>query len=68
MPYPQVVRRNAKRAMLSIEGQCRGACSYCARQGETLADVARRPTIITKIADAGDVLGLNAVISNRLMK
>jgi hypothetical protein len=54
--------------MLSIEGQCRGACSYCARQGETLADVARRPTIITKIADAGDVLGLNAVISNRLMK
>lgn len=55
-----------KGAMLFIEGQMpRGVFVLCSGKVKLSTTSREGKTIITKIADAGDVLGLNAVISNR---
>jgi CRP/FNR family cyclic AMP-dependent transcriptional regulator len=55
-----------KGAMLFIEGQQpRGVFVLCAGKSKLSTSSREGKTIITKISDAGDVLGLNAVISNR---
>jgi CRP/FNR family transcriptional regulator, cyclic AMP receptor protein len=55
-----------KGAMLFIEGQLpRGVFVLCAGKVKLSTTSREGKTIITKISDAGDVLGLNAVISNR---
>jgi CRP/FNR family cyclic AMP-dependent transcriptional regulator len=54
-----------KSAMLFIEGQQpRGVFVLCAGKAKLSASSSEGKTIITKISDAGDVLGLNAVISD----
>lgn len=55
-----------KSAMLFIEGQQpRGVFVLCAGKAKLSTSSAEGKTIITKISEAGDVLGLNATISNR---
>jgi len=55
-----------KGAMLFIEGQQpRGVFVLCTGKAKLSTSSREGKTIITKIADSGDVLGLNAVISNR---
>jgi CRP/FNR family transcriptional regulator, cyclic AMP receptor protein len=55
-----------RRAMLFIEGQqARGAFVLCTGKAKLSATSRRGKTIITKISEHGDVLGLNATISNR---
>ena len=55
-----------KGAMLFIEGQQpRGIFVLCAGKTKLSTSSREGKTIITKISDSGDVLGLNAVISNR---
>ena len=54
-----------KGAMLFIEGQtARGVFVLCSGKVKLSTTSREGKTIITKISDAGDVLGLNAVISN----
>jgi CRP/FNR family cyclic AMP-dependent transcriptional regulator len=53
-------------AMLFIEGQLpRGVFVLCAGKVKLFASSSEGKTIITKVSEAGDVLGLNATISNR---
>jgi CRP/FNR family cyclic AMP-dependent transcriptional regulator len=53
-------------AMLFIEGQQgRGAFVLCAGKAKSSTTSREGRTIITKISEHGDVLGLNATISNR---
>jgi CRP/FNR family transcriptional regulator, cyclic AMP receptor protein len=55
-----------KGAMLFIEGQQpRGVFVLCAGKAKLSTSSRDGKTIITKISDSGDILGLNAVISNR---
>jgi CRP/FNR family cyclic AMP-dependent transcriptional regulator len=55
-----------KSAMLFIEGQQpRGVFVLCVGKAKLSTSSREGKTIITKISDSGDVLGLNAVISNR---
>lgn len=55
-----------KGAMLFIEGQQpRGVFVLCVGTAKLSTSSREGKTIITKISDSGDVLGLNAVISNR---
>ncbi len=55
-----------KSAMLFIEGQQpRGVFVLCAGKVKLSTSSKEGKTIITKISDPGDVLGLNATISNR---
>ncbi len=55
-----------KGAMLFIEGQQpRGVFVLCNGKAKLSTSSREGKTIITKISDAGDVLGLNAVISSR---
>src|SRR5258707_12606823 len=55
-----------KSAMLFIEGQQpRGVFVLCAGKVKLSTSSREGKTIITKLSDAGDVLGLNATISNR---
>ena len=55
-----------KSAMLFIEGQQpRGVFVLCAGKAKLSTSSTQGKTIITKISEAGDVLGLNATISNR---
>jgi len=55
-----------KSAMLFIEGQQpRGVFVLCAGKVKLSTSSSDGKTIITKISEAGDVLGLNATISNR---
>jgi len=74
LPVPAVQRLNEikstavypKSAMLFIEGQQpRGVFVLCAGKAKLSTSSAEGKTIITKISEAGDVLGLNATISNR---
>ena len=52
--------------MLFIEGQRpRGVFVLCAGKAKLSTSSSDGKTIITKISEAGDVLGLNATISNR---
>jgi CRP/FNR family cyclic AMP-dependent transcriptional regulator len=54
-----------KSAMLFIEGQQpRGVFVLCTGKAKLSTSSAEGKTIITKISEAGDVLGLNAAISN----
>ena len=54
-----------KSAMLFIEGQQpRGVFVLCAGRAKLFTSSTEGKTIITKISEAGDVLGLNATISN----
>jgi CRP/FNR family transcriptional regulator len=55
-----------KSAILFIEGQQpRGVFVLCAGRVKLSTSSKEGKTIITKLSDAGDVLGLNATISNR---
>jgi CRP/FNR family transcriptional regulator len=55
-----------KGAMLFIEGQQpRGVFVLCVGKAKLSTSSREGKTIITKLSDSGDVLGLNAVISNR---
>lgn len=55
-----------KGSMLFIEGQQpRGVFVLCAGKAKLSTSSREGKTIITKISDSGDVLGLNAVVSNR---
>src|SRR5208337_457089 len=55
-----------KSAMLFIEGQQpRGVFVMCAGKAKLSTSSAEGKTVITKISEAGDVLGLSATISNR---
>ena len=55
-----------KSAMLFIEGQDpRGVFVLCAGTAKLSTSSTEGKTIITKLSEAGDVLGLNATISNR---
>ncbi len=55
-----------KFSMLFVEGQqSRGVFVLCAGQAKLSASSFAGKTIITKISEPGDVLGLNAVIANR---
>src|ERR1700747_1097078 len=55
-----------KGAMLFIEGQqARGVFVLCAGKAKLSTSSREGKTIITKLSDSGDVLGLNSVISNR---
>jgi len=55
-----------KGAMLFIEGQQpRGVFLLCAGKAKLSTSSREGKTIITKLSEAGDVLGLNAVVSNR---
>src|SRR5271166_5463412 len=55
-----------KSAMLFIEGQQpRGVFVLCAGRAKLSTSSAEGKTIITKISEPGDVLGINATISNR---
>jgi CRP/FNR family cyclic AMP-dependent transcriptional regulator len=74
LPLPAVQRLNdikstaiyPKGAMLFIEGQQpRGVFVLCAGKAKLSTSSREGKTIITKISDSGDVLGLNATISNR---
>jgi len=74
LPLPAVQRLNEikstavypKTTMLFIEGQQpRGVFVLCAGKAKLFTSSSDGKTIITKISGAGDVLGLNATISNR---
>ena len=74
LPLPAVQKLNEikstaiypKAAMLFIEGQQpRGVFVLCTGKAKLSTSSKEGKTIITKVADAGDVLGLNATISNR---
>ena len=55
-----------RRAMLFMEGQqSRGAFVLCSGQAKLSTSSFEGKTVITKVSRAGDVLGLNAVVSNR---
>ncbi len=55
-----------KSAMLFIEGQQpRGVFVLCTGKAKLSTSSAEGKTVITKISEAGDVLGLSAAISNR---
>src|ERR1700758_2450597 len=55
-----------KSAMLFIEGQQpRGVFVLCAGKAKLSTSSREGKTIITKVSDSGDILGLNAVVSNR---
>ena len=55
-----------KSAMLFIEGQSpRGVFVLCSGKVKLSTSSSEGKTIITKLSEAGDVLGLNAAISNR---
>jgi CRP/FNR family cyclic AMP-dependent transcriptional regulator len=55
-----------KSAVLFIEGQRpRGVFILCTGKAKLSTSSSEGKTIITKISEAGDVLGLNAVVSNR---
>jgi CRP/FNR family cyclic AMP-dependent transcriptional regulator len=55
-----------KSAMLFIEGQQpRGVFVLCVGKAKLSTSSSEGKTIITKLSEAGDVLGLNATISNR---
>ena len=55
-----------KSAMLFLEGQqARGVFVLCSGKAKLSTSSSEGKTIITKISEAGDVLGLSAVISNR---
>src|SRR5271166_4899730 len=55
-----------KSAMLFIEGQQpRGVFVLCTGKAKLSTSSAEGKTLITKISEAGDVLGLNATMSNR---
>jgi CRP/FNR family transcriptional regulator len=55
-----------KSAMLFVEGQQpRGVFVLCAGKAKLFTSSSDGKTIITKISEAGDLLGLNATISNR---
>jgi CRP/FNR family transcriptional regulator, cyclic AMP receptor protein len=55
-----------KSTMLFIEGQQpRGVFVLCTGKAKLFASSRDGKTIITKVSEAGDVLGLNATISNR---
>ena len=55
-----------KSAMLFIEGQQpRGVFVLCNGKAKLSTSSSEGKTIITKVSEAGDVLGLNATISNR---
>src|SRR5208283_3751394 len=55
-----------KSAMLFIEGQQpRGVFVLCTGRAKLSTSSSEGKTVITKISEAGDVLGLSAVISNR---
>jgi CRP/FNR family cyclic AMP-dependent transcriptional regulator len=74
LPLPAVQRLNEikstavypKSTMLFIEGQQpRGVFVLCAGKAKLFTSSSDGKTIITKISEVGDVLGLNATISNR---
>jgi CRP/FNR family transcriptional regulator, cyclic AMP receptor protein len=74
LPLPAVQRLNEikstavypKATMLFIEGQPpRGVFVLCTGKAKLFTSSSDGKTIITKISEAGDVLGLNATISNR---
>jgi CRP/FNR family cyclic AMP-dependent transcriptional regulator len=74
LPGPAVQRLNEikstaiypKAAMLFIEGQQpRGVFVLCAGKVKLSTSSKEGKTIITKVSDPGDVLGLNATVSNR---
>src|SRR5450432_3265487 len=74
LPWPAVQKLNEikstavypKSTMLFIEGQQpRGVFVLCAGKAKLSTSSTGGKTIITKISEAGDVLGLNATISNR---
>src|SRR5271168_256402 len=74
LPVPAVQRLNdikstaiyPKSAMLFIEGQQpRGVFVLCTGKAKLSTSSSEGKTIITKISESGDVLGLNATISNR---
>src|SRR5258708_38237508 len=74
LPLPALQRLNEikstavypKSTMLFIEGQQpRGVFVLCAGKAKLSTSASDGKTIITKISEAGDVLGLNATISNR---
>ncbi len=55
-----------KSAMLFIEGQLpRGVFVLCTGKAKLFTSSSEGKTVILKVAEAGDVLGLNATISNR---
>ncbi|HLW86853.1 MAG TPA: Crp/Fnr family transcriptional regulator [Terriglobales bacterium] len=55
-----------KSTMLFIEGQQpRGVFVLCSGKAKLFSSASDGKTIITKISESGDVLGLNAVVSNR---
>jgi len=54
-----------KGAMLFIEGQQPRGVFVCTGKAKLSTSSREGKTIITKISEAGDVLGLNAVVSNR---
>ena len=74
LPLPAVQKLNEikstavypKSTTLFIEGQQpRGVFVLCAGKAKLSTSSSEGKTIITKISEAGDVLGLNATISNR---
>jgi CRP/FNR family transcriptional regulator len=74
LPLPALQRLNEikstatypKSTMLFIEGQQpRGVFVLCSGKAKLATSSTEGKTIITKISEAGDVLGLNATISNR---
>jgi len=74
LPLPAVQKLNEikstavypKATMLFIEGQePRGVFVLCAGKAKLFTSSSDGKTIITKVSEAGDVLGLNASISNR---
>jgi len=74
LPPPAVQRLNEIRstavyprsAMLFIEGQQpRGVFVLCAGRAKLWTSSSEGKTVITKLSEAGDVLGLSAAISNR---
>jgi len=74
LPAPTLQRLNElkstaiypKSAMLFIEGQQpRGVFVLCAGKVKLSTSSKEGKTIITKLSDPGDILGLNATISNR---
>ncbi|MGA7929439.1 MAG: Crp/Fnr family transcriptional regulator [Candidatus Sulfotelmatobacter sp.] len=74
LPLPSLKKLNEikstavypKSTTLFIEGQQpRGVFVLCAGKAKLFTSSSEGKTIITKISEAGDVLGLNATISNR---
>ena len=74
LPLPAVQKLNEikstavypKSTMLFIEGQQpRGVFVLCVGKAKLFTSSSDGKTIITKVSEAGDVLGLNATISNR---